>query len=49
MNELPIWPPIVAFVIGLLVYLHGRWASRQFDRKYGRDPVDPPRPTERSR
>lgn len=35
MYELPIWPPIVAFLLGLAMYAYGQWASRQFDRKYG--------------
>ena len=35
MNELPLWPPLVALVLGLLSYAWTVWASREFDRKYG--------------
>ena len=34
MSELPLWPPVVLFGLGLLLYAYGQWESRQFDKKY---------------
>lgn len=35
MNELPIWPPIVALALGVAGYYYTKWETRRFDRKYG--------------
>ena len=40
MNELPIWPPIVALVFVGIMYAVGMWESRRFDRKYGPAPSE---------
>lgn len=34
MNELPLWPPLVALAIGVIGYLYTIWETRRFDRKY---------------
>lgn len=36
MNELPIWPPLVALAMGLVYFGYIRWDSRRFDRRYGK-------------
>ena len=35
MNDLPIWPPLVALALGLAGYALTLRESREFDRKHG--------------
>ena len=34
MTELPLWPPIVALILGAIGYALASWETRKFDRKH---------------